>query len=104
MTFSPVKAGAVMMRTRISCMSLNISEMFKLMHEMRVRIMTAPAFTGEKVIAAILFEATMDGQAQGLPVPTYLWEKRGVVPFLKVDKGIESEANGVNLMKPVPGL
>lgn len=79
-------------------------EMFKLMHEMRVRMMTAPAFTGDKVIAAILFEKTMDGEAQGLPVPTYLWEKRGVVPFLKVDKGIESEANGVNLMKPMPGL
>jgi fructose-bisphosphate aldolase, class I len=80
------------------------AEMFKLMHEMRVRIMTAPAFTGDKVIAAILFEGTMDGQAQGKPVPTYLWEVRGVVPFLKVDKGLESEANGVNLMKPIPGL
>jgi fructose-bisphosphate aldolase, class I len=80
------------------------AEMFKLMHEMRVRMMTSPAFTGEKVIAAILFEGTMDGQAQGKPVPTYLWEERGVVPFLKVDKGIEAEANGVNLMKPMPGL
>jgi len=80
------------------------AEMFKLMHEMRVRMMTAPAFTGDKVIAAILFEGTMDGQAQGKPVPTYLWEERGVVPFLKVDKGLESEANGVSLMKPIPGL
>src|SRR5581483_10923428 len=61
------------------------AEMFKLIHEMRVRIMTSPAFNGDKVIAAILFEATMDGQADGTPVAQYLWEKRGVVPFLKVD-------------------
>src|ERR1700704_5846075 len=67
------------------------AEMFKLMHEMRVRIMTAPAFTGTKVIAAILFEATMDGQAQGKPVPAFLWEDRSVIPFLKVDKGLEAE-------------
>jgi fructose-bisphosphate aldolase class I len=80
------------------------AEMFKLMHEMRVRIITAPAFTGEKIIAAILFEATMDGQAQGKPVPSFLWEDRGVVPFLKVDKGLEAEADGVRLMKPIPGL
>ena len=74
------------------------------MHEMRVRIMTAPAFTGAKVIAAILFEGTMDGQAQGKPVPTFLWEERGVVPFLKVDKGLEAENDGVSLMKPMPAL
>lgn len=80
------------------------AEMFKLIHEMRVRIMTAPAFTGNKVIGAILFEATMDGQALGKPVPTFLWEERGVVPFLKVDKGLEAEADGVQLMKPIPGL
>ena len=80
------------------------AEMFRLMHEMRVRIMTAPAFTGEKVIAAILFEATMDGQANGKPVPTFLWEDRSVIPFLKVDKGLESEKDGVSLMKPIPGL
>jgi fructose-bisphosphate aldolase class I len=80
------------------------AEMFKLMHEMRVRIMTAPAFTGAKVIGAILFEATMDGQVQGKPVPTFLWEDRGVIPFLKVDKGLEAEADGVSLMKPIPGL
>ncbi len=79
------------------------TEMFDLIHEMRVRIMTAPAFTGEKVIAAILFEATMDGQANGTPVPSFLW-KRGVVPFLKIDKGLEAEANGVSLMKLIPGL
>jgi fructose-bisphosphate aldolase class I len=78
--------------------------MFKLIHEMRVRIITAPAFTGARIIGAILFEATMDGQAQGKPVPAFLWEDRGVVPFLKVDKGLEAEANGVQLMKPIPGL
>jgi fructose-bisphosphate aldolase class I len=80
------------------------AEMFKLIHEMRVRIITAPAFTGDKVIGAILFEATMDGQAEGKPVPAFLWEDRGVVPFLKVDKGLENEADGVQLMKPIPGL
>jgi fructose-bisphosphate aldolase class I len=80
------------------------AEMFRLMHEMRVRIMTSPAFTGEKVIAAILFEATMDGLAQGKPVPSFLWNDRGVVPFLKVDKGLAPEADGVSLMKPIPGL
>jgi len=79
-------------------------EMFKLMHEMRVRIMTAPAFTGDKVIGAILFEGTMDGIAGGQPVPTFLWKERGVVPFLKVDKGLEPEKDGVSLMKPIPGL
>jgi len=80
------------------------ADMFRLMHEMRVRIMTAPAFNGDKVIAAILFEATMDGQAQGKPVPAFLWEERGVVPFLKVDKGLEAERGGVSLMKPMPEL
>lgn len=80
------------------------AEMFRLIHEMRVRIMTAPSFTGDKVIAAILFEGTMDGLAEGTPVPTFLWEKRGIVPFLKVDKGLEAEADGVRLMKPMPGL
>jgi fructose-bisphosphate aldolase class I len=80
------------------------AEMFKLMHEMRVRIISSPAFTGEKVIAAILFERTMDGQAHGKPVPAYLWEDRGVVPFLKVDKGMEPEKDGVTLMKPIGGL
>ncbi|MFL9874709.1 fructose bisphosphate aldolase [Paraburkholderia megapolitana] len=80
------------------------AEMFKLMHEMRVRIITAPAFTGDKIICAILFEATMDGQVRGKPAPSFLWEDRGVVPFLKVDKGLEAEADGVRLMKPNPGL
>jgi fructose-bisphosphate aldolase class I len=80
------------------------AEMYKLMHEMRVRIISSPAFTGEKVIAAILFERTMDGQAHGKPVPAYLWEDRRVVPFLKVDKGMEAEKDGVTLMKPIDGL
>jgi fructose-bisphosphate aldolase class I len=80
------------------------AEMFKLMHEMRVRIMASPAFTGAKVIAAILFENTMDGEALGKPVPTFLWEERGVVPFLKVDKGLEAERDGVSLMKPIADL
>jgi len=80
------------------------ADMFALMHQMRVRIMTAPAFTGAKVVAAILFEATMDGQAHGMPVPAFLWEQRGVIPFLKVDKGLEPEVEGVSLMKPIPGL
>ena len=79
-------------------------EMFGLMHEMRVRIMTAPAFTEAKVIGAILFERTMDGLARGRPVPSFLWEERGIVSFLKVDKGLESESNGVSLMKPIPEL
>jgi fructose-bisphosphate aldolase, class I len=79
-------------------------EMFRLMHEFRVRIMTAPAFTGEKVIGAILFERTMDGEAKGKPVPSFLWEDRGVVPFLKVDKGLAEEKDGVRLMKPMPDL
>src|SRR5258706_15251271 len=73
------------------------AEMFRLMHEMRVRIMTAPAFTGAKVVAAILFENTMDGQARDKPVPAFLWQERGVIPFLKVDKGLETEKDGVSL-------
>ena len=80
------------------------ADMFGLIHQMRVRIMTAPAFTGDKVIAAILFEGTMDGEAGGRPVPSFLWDSRGIVPFLKVDKGLEAEKNGVRLMKPIPGL
>jgi len=80
------------------------AEMFARMHEMRVRVMMAPAFTGDKVIGAILFERTMDGEVQGKPTPSYLWEDRGCVPFLKVDKGLEAEADGVSLMKPMPGL
>ncbi|MGB7404682.1 MAG: fructose bisphosphate aldolase [Pacificimonas sp.] len=81
----------------------NDDEMFGLIHEMRSRIVTAPSFTGQKVLGAILFEKTMDGEANGKPVPTLLWD-RGVVPFLKVDKGLEDEADGVQLMKENPGL
>ena len=77
--------------------------MYALIHEMRVRIITSPAFTGDKVIGAILFERTMDGEAGHKPVPTALADK-GVVPFLKIDKGLETEADGVQLMKPMPGL
>ncbi len=80
------------------------AKMYQLMHEFRVRIMSAPAFTGAKVIAAILFERTMDGQAGGKPVPSFLWEDRGVVPIVKVDKGLEADKDGVQLMKPMPGL
>ena len=81
----------------------NDDEMFRLVHEMRSRIITAPSFGNGKVIGAILFEKTMDGTANGKPVPELLWE-RGVVPFLKVDKGLADEANGVQLMKPNPDL
>ena len=78
--------------------------MFRLMHEMRVRVMTSPAFSGDKIIGAILFEKTMDGEANGMPVPSYLWQKKGVVPFIKVDKGLQPEADGVSLLKPMPEL
>jgi len=81
----------------------NDEEMFGLVHEMRVRIISAPPFDGDKILGAILFEKTMDGEAGGRPVPEYLWS-RGVVPFLKVDKGLEAEADGVQLMKPNPDL
>jgi len=78
-------------------------EMFSLIHEMRARIIRSSAFTGEKVIGAILFERTMDGTVDGVPTPQALIAK-GVVPFIKIDKGLEDEANGVQLMKPMPTL
>ena len=81
----------------------NDEDMFALIHDMRSRIVTSPCFNGQKVIGAILFERTMDGDAGGQPVPALLWE-RGVVPFLKVDKGLEAEKDGVSLMRPIPGL
>ncbi len=81
----------------------NDEEMFALIHQMRSRIITSPAFTGDKVIGAILFEKTMDGVVDGKPTPQALIE-RGVVPFIKIDKGLEDEANGVQLMKPMPEL
>ena len=79
-------------------------EMFAKVHEMRSRIITSPAFDGDKIIGAILFEKTMDGEIEGTPTAQYLWEKKGVVPFLKIDKGLEDEHDGVQLMKPMPGL
>jgi len=79
-------------------------EMFALIHQMRARIAQSPAFTGDKVIGAILFERTMDGEIGGKPAAQYLWEDRGVVPFLKIDKGLAEPAQGVKVMKPMPGL
>ncbi|MEM1374174.1 MAG: fructose bisphosphate aldolase [Pseudomonadota bacterium] len=79
-------------------------EMFDLMHAMRTRIVDAPSFTGEKIVGAILFEMTMDREMGGKASAAYLWEDQGVVPFLKVDKGLEAEAQGVQLMKPIPDL
>jgi fructose-bisphosphate aldolase class I len=78
-------------------------EMFGLIHQMRSRIITAPCFGNGKVIGAILFERTMDGQVEGKPTPQVLID-RGVVPFIKIDKGLEAEENGVQMMKPIPGL
>ena len=81
----------------------NDEEMYGLIHAMRSRIITSPSFTGGKVLAAILFERTMDGEADGKPVPQALLD-RGVLPFLKVDKGLDDAANGVKMMKPMPDL
>lgn len=78
--------------------------MFDMVHAMRSRIIQSPSFTGDKVIGAILFEMTMDREVGGKPTSLFLWEDKGVVPFLKIDKGLEAEANGVQLMKPMPGL
>ncbi len=80
------------------------AEMFDLIHKMRARIITAPAFSSGKVIGAILFEQTMDREVNGIPTAKYLWDECGVVPFLKIDKGLEAEANGAQLMKPIPEL
>jgi fructose-bisphosphate aldolase, class I len=82
----------------------NEAEMFDLIHQMRSRIMTSPSFTGERVIGAILFEQTMDRQVEGRDTPDHLWGVKQVVPFLKVDKGLAEEADGVQLMKPMPDL
>lgn len=78
--------------------------MFDLVHEMRTRIMTSPAFTGERILGAILFEMTMDREVAGKGAAEYLWEEKQVVPFVKVDQGLREEADGVRLMKPMPGL
>lgn len=82
----------------------NEQEMLAIVHEMRVRIMTSPAFTGERILGAILFENTMDRDIRGQPTADYLWNVKRVVPFLKVDKGLADETNGVHLMKPMPQL
>ncbi len=81
----------------------NDEEMFGLIHQMRSRIITSPCFNGDRVIGAILFERTMDGEVDGQPTPDAL-KARGVVPFIKIDKGLEDEANGVQMMKPMPEL
>ena len=82
----------------------NEEEMFAIMHQMRARIMTSPSFTGERILGAILFENTMDRDIEGQPTADYLWNVKRVVPFLKVDKGLDPEKDGVQLMKPMPGL
>lgn len=82
----------------------NEDEMFDRIHEMRTRIITSPAFDGDRVVGAILFENTMDRDIEGRGTPSYLWDVKRVVPFLKVDKGLAGESNGVQLMKPMPGL
>ena len=78
--------------------------MYDMIHAMRSRIITSPAFTGDKVVGAILFEQTMDRDIDGIPTAEFLWQQRGVVPFLKIDKGLQAEADGVQLMKPMPDL
>ena len=82
----------------------NEEEMYDLIQAMRSRIITSPAFTSEHILAAILFEKTLDRKIDGLDTADYLWEKKGVVPFLKVDKGLAEQADGVQAMKPIPGL
>ena len=82
----------------------NDEEMFSVVHDMRTRIVTSPSFNGDRIMGAILFENTMDREIDGLPSAQYLWEKKNVVPFLKIDKGLADEENGVQLMKPMPGL
>jgi fructose-bisphosphate aldolase, class I len=82
----------------------NEAEMFALVHQMRKRIITSPSFNGERIIGAILFEDTMDRDIESLPTADYLWNVKHVVPFLKVDKGLAAEQDGVQLMKPIPAL
>jgi fructose-bisphosphate aldolase class I len=82
----------------------NEDEMFAIVHQMRTRIMTSPSFTGERILAAILFENTMDRELEGRPTADYLWNVKRVVPFLKVDQGLAAEKDGVQLMKPMPAL
>ena len=80
------------------------AEMFDMIHQMRSRIIKSPSFTGDKIVGAILFEMTMDRDIDGTPTAEFLWNAKSVVPFLKIDKGLADEANGVQLMKPMPEL
>ena len=82
----------------------NEDEMFAIVHQMRTRMITSPSFTGERIIGSILFENTMDREIEGQPTADYLWNVKRVVPFLKVDKGLDGEKDGVQLMKPMPAL
>ncbi len=82
----------------------NDEQMYDLVHAMRSRIITSPVFTSDRIIGAILFENTLDREIEDKPTSQYLWEEKGIVPFLKVDKGLEDKANGVQLMKPMPEL
>lgn len=80
------------------------AEMYDLIHQMRSRIIMSPAFTSDRILGAILFEMTMDREIEGIPTAQYLWEKKGVVPFLKIDKGLADAQDGVQLLKPMPDL
>ena len=82
----------------------NDEEMFALVHQMRTRIMTSPGFSGDRILAAILFEGTMDREVESLPTADYLWRAKRIVPFVKIDQGLAAERDGVQLMKPMPGL
>lgn len=82
----------------------NDEQMFALVHQMRTRIMTSPGFSGDRILAAILFEGTMDREVEGRPTADYLWGAKRIVPFLKIDKGLSETCDGVQLMKPMPGL
>src|SRR5262245_19807721 len=82
----------------------NEEQMFELVHQMRTRIITSPAFTGDRILGAILFENTVDRRVEGKPTADYLWDVKRVVPFLKVDKGLAAESRGVQLLKPMPDL
>ena len=82
----------------------NEEEMFKLVHDMRTRIIVSPAFDSKRILGAILFENTMDRKIEGLYTADYLWERKGIVPFLKIDQGLAAQEDGVQLLKPIPGL
>ena len=78
--------------------------MYEMVHEMRTRMITSPSFSGDKILGAILFENTMDRTIEGIPTGQYLWEKKGIVPFIKCDKGLADLKDGAQLMKPMPQL